>query len=211
MQHLNKLINGIFTCECSQTYVHPSLLLIGIASALVQGPGIVYDQPDSWGIVIHFQRRNRNKAKGRPHPENTHRRGKYHSMAVRLVYSLTGLDSAVSAYKQKNIFSCLVKSNPVKMETSSTAILLPTLDGLCSLPHLLLGPFGWRFWRALGKARQTRIAVWGQKPWQSKNATMGPIKHDKTRDKKTTSLRIFRRKNFPQFFCVKCCCCCCCW
>ena len=29
-----------------------------------------------------------------------------------------------------------------------------------------------------GQRDRRVIAVWGQSPWQSKNATMGPIKHD---------------------------------
>ena len=41
--------------------------------------------------------------------------------------SLTGLDSVVSVH----IFSCSVKSNPVKLETSHTVILPSMLNVLC--------------------------------------------------------------------------------
>ena len=40
------------------------------------------------------------------------------SLYLRLVSPLTGLDTAVSVHTNNNIFSCLLKSNPVKLETS---------------------------------------------------------------------------------------------
>ena len=44
-------------------------------------------------------------------------------ITVRLVSHFTGLDSVVSVHTEANIFSCLVKSNPVNLKTSQTVIL----------------------------------------------------------------------------------------
>ena len=41
-------------------------------------------------------------------------------ITIWLVSSLTGLDSVVSVHTSSNIFSCLIKSNPVKLETTHT-------------------------------------------------------------------------------------------
>ena len=49
------------------------------------------------------------------------------SITVRLVSSLTGLDWVVSVHTKNKIFSCLVKSNPVKLDTNRTVILPPTV------------------------------------------------------------------------------------
>ena len=40
------------------------------------------------------------------------------SITVWLASSFTGLDSVVAVHTNSNIFSCLVKSNPVKLEIS---------------------------------------------------------------------------------------------
>ena len=45
------------------------------------------------------------------------------SITARLVSSLLGLYSLVFIHTNDNIFHCLVKSNPVELETSYTAIL----------------------------------------------------------------------------------------
>ena len=47
---------------------------------------------------------------------------------MRLVSSLTGLDSVVSVHTNDCIFSCLVKCHPVKLETSD-----PSPSSECSL------------------------------------------------------------------------------
>ena len=47
------------------------------------------------------------------------------SIIVRLVPSLTDLNTIVLVHTNNNIFSCLVKSNPVELETSSTVIIHP--------------------------------------------------------------------------------------
>ena len=49
------------------------------------------------------------------------------STTVQLVSCMTGLDSVVAVNTNNRIFSCLVKSNPVKLETISTS---PTLSVL---------------------------------------------------------------------------------
>ena len=51
--------------------------------------------------------------------DNTHRWGKYHCMAL---LQFTSLDSAASLRTKNNIFSFLVKSSLVKLETSCTVI-----------------------------------------------------------------------------------------
>ena len=43
---------------------------------------------------------------------------------------LTGLDSAPSVHSNNDIFTCLVKQNPVKLEASCTVILPPTVSVL---------------------------------------------------------------------------------
>ena len=58
-------------------------------------------------------------------------------ITVRLVPSFTSLDSAASLHTKNNIFSSLVKSTLVKVETSHTVILYP-LNGECSLVERLL-------------------------------------------------------------------------
>ena len=63
--------------------------------------------------------------------ENTHRWGPGGSVTVRLVSSFTSLDLAASLGRYKNmIFSSLVKSSLVKLETSYTVVLPPTVSGL---------------------------------------------------------------------------------
>ena len=52
------------------------------------------------------------------------------SITIQQVSYLTGLDSVVSVHTNNNIFSCLVKSNPVNLETSHTAILPPMVSVL---------------------------------------------------------------------------------
>ena len=41
---------------------------------------------------------------------------------------MIGLDSVVSPHTNKIMFSCLVTSNPVKMETSRSVIFTPTVN-----------------------------------------------------------------------------------
>ena len=61
--------------------------------------------------------------------ENTHHWGKYQ---CRLVSSLTSLDSTASLHTNNRIFSFMVKSNLVKLETSRTVILPPPMIVLLS-------------------------------------------------------------------------------
>ena len=57
--------------------------------------------------------------------------GRGGSFTVRLVSSFTSLDLAASLGRYKNmIFSSLVKSSLVKLETSYTVVLPPTVSGL---------------------------------------------------------------------------------
>ena len=53
------------------------------------------------------------------------------SFTIRLVYTLTCLDSVVCVCTNNNILSCQVKSKPVKLETSNTVILTHTVSVLC--------------------------------------------------------------------------------
>ena len=62
-------------------------------------------------------------------PENTHRRWNYYY----LLFDWFGF-SRFSKYKK--ISSCLIKSNPVHLETSCTMILSPTVSVLCSYVRL---------------------------------------------------------------------------
>ena len=48
------------------------------------------------------------------------------SITVQLVSSLTDLDLVDSVHTNNNIFSCLVTSNPIKLETRYTVIFPPT-------------------------------------------------------------------------------------
>ena len=52
------------------------------------------------------------------------------SLYLKLISILTGLDSVASVHSI-NIFSCFVKSNPVKPETSRTMILRPKVPMRC--------------------------------------------------------------------------------
>ena len=71
-------------------------------------------------------------------------------ITVQLVSCLTGLHWVVSAHTNSIIFSCLVKSNKVKMETSRTVILPPTLSSAdnyrsCPLPGFGPHVYQWCF------------------------------------------------------------------
>ena len=57
------------------------------------------------------------------------------------LYGLTGLDSLVLFYTSNVIFSCLVKSNPVKLETSHTVILPQIIGLLCTTTRLVQASF----------------------------------------------------------------------
>ena len=59
------------------------------------------------------------------------------SLTLYLISSFTGLDTAVSAHSNNSIISLLVKSYPVKLETSWAVILPPTVC-VCSLPNACL-------------------------------------------------------------------------
>ena len=59
------------------------------------------------------------------------------SFTVRLVSSLTGLNPLVSVQVNNNIFSWLVKSNPVKLETSHTVIHSPTTVHILWFSHTI--------------------------------------------------------------------------
>ena len=56
---------------------------------------------------------------------------------MQLVFSLTGLDSVVSVHTNDNIFSCLVESKLVKLETSHTVFFRHMLSVLLSLYEAL--------------------------------------------------------------------------
>ena len=49
------------------------------------------------------------------------------SITVKLVSCLTGLDSKVSVHANNSIFSCLIKSNLVKLEINHTETLVTEL------------------------------------------------------------------------------------
>ena len=71
-------------------------------------------------------------------------------ITVQLVSCLTGLHWVVSAHTNSIIFSCWVKSNKVKMETSRTVILPPTLSSAdnyrsCPLPGFGPHVYQWCF------------------------------------------------------------------
>ena len=53
------------------------------------------------------------------------------SITVRLVSSFTSLDSTTSLHTVSNIVSFLLKSSLVKLETSRTVTLSPTVSVLC--------------------------------------------------------------------------------
>ena len=56
------------------------------------------------------------------------------SITVQLVSSFTSLESAATQ-RTKNIFSLLVKSNLVKLETSCTVIIPPTVSVLWTVEN----------------------------------------------------------------------------
>ena len=80
--------------------------------------------------------------------------------------SLTGLDSVVSVPTNINIFSCLVKGNPVKLETSHTVILpsIVTVLWLASTSTLrstIPSQCSFRLWRPPQRHRELRLPLSG--------------------------------------------------